>query len=446
MSPPFPIRRRLVTALLPLAALALSSCASPTAPPASRQAVLDAALREQVQSGKVGAIAALVLREDGTVLYSGSAGETAPGNGTPPAPDSLFRLASMTKPFTSVAVMQLVEQGRIGLDDPVGRWLPEFRNLRVRAPQAGGQTGGPAGTAARDRTVPAARQPTVRDLLRHTSGLSYTFLNVPGVVEAYRRLGVDDGLAAPGRALDDNMRRLARAPLAMQPGSGWHYSLATDVLGAIVTRASGEPLDAYVARHIATPLGLGSFAFHVPESARPRMVTALYPDAAGTLRPMASPQVVPYPLSGGTWTADPNRAFSAAAYPSGGAGATATIGDYGRFARMLLRGGELDGARILKPETVAEMTRPQTGAYPIDLRGPGYAFGYGFSVLTDPVAGKTRQGPGTYGWGGIYGTGFFVDPAHRIVTVVMTQTGVNGGPAANAVREAVYGTLEAAGE
>ncbi|UFN46996.1 beta-lactamase family protein [Roseomonas sp. OT10] len=424
----WPVMRRRLGALaaLHLSTIALFACA-PTPPPApSRQAALDAALRREVESGKVGAISALVVAADGTVLYQGAAGPREPGGAEPVGPDSLFRLASMTKPVTSVAVMQLVEQGKVRLDDPVGRWLPEFRRLRVVV------EGG--------RTVPAQRQPTVRDLLRHTSGLSYTFLNVPGVVEEYRRLGVDDGLAAPDRGLWDNMRRLSRAPLAIQPGSGWRYSLSTDVLGAVVEKASGLPLDRYVAQNIAGPLGLRSLAFRVPDSERGRMVTALYPDAAGVLRPMASPQVVPYPFSGGTWTADPNRAFSDRAYPSGGAGATATIGDYARFTRMLLNGGELDGVRLLKPETVAEMTRPQTGGFPVNLRGPGYDFGYGFSVVTDPAAAKTLQPQGTYGWGGIYGTGFFVDPVNRLSIVVMTQTGVNGGAAANAVREAFYAT------
>jgi CubicO group peptidase (beta-lactamase class C family) len=431
MTSPVAIRRRIAATLLPFM-LALASCAAPEAPPPpSRQAVLDAVLRQQVDSGKIAAIAALVVRQDGEVLYSGNAGPLRPGSPGTVGPDSMFRLASMTKPVTSVAVLQLVEQDRIGLDDPIGRWLPEFGTLRVLAPDAN-----PGG-----RTVPAQRQPTVRDLLRHTAGFSYTFLNRPGVVEAYRRLGVDDGLAESRRRLGDNMRRLAQAPLALQPGSAWHYSLATDVLGALVTRVSGLPLDAYVANHISGPLRMTSFSFRVPEAALPRMVTAMYPRPSGELRPMASPQVVPYPSTGGRWTADPNRAFSDAAYPSGGAGASSTIADYARFARMLLNGGELDGVRILKPETVAEMTRPQTGGMSVDLRGAGYDFGYGVAVLIDPVAAKTRQGAGTYGWGGIYGTGFFVDPANRIVTVVMTQTAVNGGPAANAVREAVYGTL-----
>ena len=429
----WPVTRRRLGALaaLHLSTALLFACA-PAAPPetgTSRQAALDSALRQQVESGKVGAIAALVVAADGTVLYQGAAGPREPGGREPVGPDSLFRLASMTKPITSVAVMQLVERGKVGLDDPVGRWLPEFRRLRV--------------VTAEDprRTVPATRQPTVRDLLRHTSGLSYTFLNIPGVVEEYRRLGVDDGLAAPDRGLWDNMRRLSRAPLAVQPGSAWRYSLSTDVLGAVVEKASGLPLDRYVAQNIAGPLGLRSLAFRVPDSERGRMVTALYPDAAGVLRPMASPQVVPYPLSGGTWTADPNRAFSDRAYPSGGAGATATIGDYARFARMLLNGGTLDGVTILKPETVAEMVRPQTGGHAINLRGAGNDFGFGFSVVTDSAAAKTLQPAGSYGWGGIYGTGFVVDPVNRLVFVAMTQTGVNGGPATNAVREAFYGTL-----
>ena len=424
-------------ALLALAAAApLWSCAPQAVMPATapdpaagRQATLDALLRSQVASGKVAAISALAVRADGEVLYQGAAGPRVPGAAEPVGPDSLFRLASMTKPVTSVAIMRLVEQGRIRLDDPVGRWLPEFRRLRV--------------VAGDGRTVPAQRAPTVRDLLRHTSGLSYGFLNLPGVVEEYRRLGVDDGLAAPDRTVAENMARLARAPLAIQPGSAWRYSLSTDVLGAIVARASGRPLDRYVAEEIAGPLRMTSFAFRVPEAGRARMVTAVYPAEGGGLRPMASPQVVPSSSPGGTWTADPERAFSAIAYPSGGAGATATIGDYARFARMLLNGGELDGARILRPETVAEMTRAQTGGMAISLRGPGSDFGYGFAVVVDPAAAGTRQPGGTYGWGGIYGTGFFADPVNRVALVVMTQTGVNGGPAANEVREAFFGTLPA---
>lgn len=418
------LRRHLLLSL----ALGLAACAGtppPAAAPPSRQAVLDAALRQQVESGRVGGIAALVVRADGEVLYQGQSGPLVQGEAAPIGPDALFRLASMTKPFTSVAVMTLVEDGRLRLDDPLAKHLPEFRGLRVRAA---------------DGSLSPARQPTIRDLLRHMGGFSYNFLNVPGIVEAYARAGVDDGLAAPTRSTRENMRRLARAPLQAQPGTLWAYSLATDVLGAVVEKVSGQSLEAYIRRRIAAPLKLESFAFHVPESAHGRMVQALHP-VEDALRPIRPGERVAYPLTRGTWVADPERAFSRSAYPSGGAGATASIGDYARFTRMLLNGGELDGVRILKPETVAEMTRGQTGGLPISLRGPGNDFGYGFAVVTDPAAANTRQPAGTFSWGGIYGTGFFVDPVNRLAIIVMTQTATNGGPAANAVREAFYGTL-----
>ncbi|WP_158537086.1 serine hydrolase domain-containing protein [Humitalea rosea] len=395
---------------------------------ASSSATLNALLEKAVADQRVSAIAALVVRADGEVLYQGSAGRRDPAAAEPIGPNDLYRLASMTKPFTTVAVMQLVEQGRLNLDDPISRHLPAFHDLRVVQPGGG--------------TVPAAREPTIRDLLRHTSGISYNFLNIPGVIEEYRRLGVDDGLAAADRGLDDNMARLAQAPLAVQPGSGWRYGLSTDVLGAVVQKVTGQPLDAYLHEHVAVPLHLDSFAFHVPAGARPRMVAAVYPVQGQGLKAMASPQVVPYPLSGGSWTADPERAFSTTAYPSGGAGATATIGDYARFARMLLNNGELDGARILRAETVAMMRTPQTGGLPINLRGPGNDFGFGFAVVTDPAAANTRQPAGTYSWGGIYGTGFWVDPTSRFAIVVMTQTGVNGGVVAGEVREAVYTAMQ----
>jgi CubicO group peptidase (beta-lactamase class C family) len=418
--------RRHLGALVALTLLAFASGAS--AFDTTRSATLDALLQRVVAEQRVSGIVAMVVRPDGEVLYQGAAGRRDPAAAEPIGPNHLFRLASMTKPFTSVAIMQLVEQGRLGLDDPLSRHLPVFANLRVLR-EGGG-------------TEPAAREPTIRDLLRHTSGLSYTFLNLPGVVEEYRRLGVDDGLAAPDRALDDNMARLAQAPLAIQPGSAWRYSLATDVLGAVVTKVTGQPLDAYLIEHVARPLKLESFTFRVAASERPRMVVPVYPEDGSGLRPMASPQVVPYPLSRGTWTADPERAYSQAAYPSGGAGATATIGDYARFARMLLNGGELDGVRILRAETVAQMRAPQTGGMAINLRGPGNDFGFGFAVVTDPAAANTRQAVGTFSWGGIYGTGFWVDPVNRIAIVVMTQTGVNGGVVAGEVREAVYAAMQ----
>lgn len=392
-----------------------------------RTDVLDAFLRRQVEARRVVGIAAHVVRRDGAVVYHGAAGLRDPDADDPVRPDTLFRLASMTKPVTAAAVLVLADAGRIALDDPVGRFVPEFAAPLVQE--------------APGRAVPAARQPTIRDLLRHTSGLSYRFMNVPGIVEAYERLGVDDGMAAPDLPLDENMRRLARAPLQAQPGTRWGYGLSYDVLGAVVERIAGQPLDTFVRERIAVPLGLASLAFHVAPEQRRRMARAMMLDGNG-LRPILPGDAVPFPVTAGRILSDPGRAFSQAAYPSGGSGAVSTLGDYARFARLLLGGGMLDGVRLLRPETVAAMSGPQTGGLPISLAGPGYAFGYGVAVLTDPAAAGTPQPRGAYGWSGVYGTGLSIDPATGLAFVVMTATAVEGITIADEFVRTYYGSVK----
>jgi CubicO group peptidase (beta-lactamase class C family) len=391
----------------------------------NRRAVLDGFLRQQVERQRVIGITAQVVRRDGEIVYAGAAGQRDPSANEPIRPDmTLFRLASMTKPITAVAVLMLVEAGRITLEDPVSRFLPDFQALQVQT-----QPG---------HTVPEVRPPTIRDLLRHTSGLSYRFMNVPGIVEAYEWLGVDDGLAAPDLTLAENLRRLAHAPLQAQPGTRWGYGLSFDVLGAIVERASDQPLDVFVMEQIARPLGLTSLTFHVPRSEAGRMAMPMMVAEGGGLRPIVSEESVPFPVTGGQILFDPERAFSAEAYPSGGGGATSTLVDYVRFARLLLNGGELDSVRLLREETVAAMSQPQTGGLPIDLAGAGYDFGYGVAVLTDPPLAKTRQPRGAYGWSGVYGTGLSVDPASGLAFVVMTQTAVEGMTIADEFVRAFY--------
>jgi CubicO group peptidase (beta-lactamase class C family) len=217
----------------------------------------------------------------------------------------------MTKPITAVAVLMLVEAGRIGLDEPIGRFLPDFQALQVQ-------------TQPR-YTVPEVRPPTIRDLLRHTSGLSYRFMNVPGIVEAYEWLGVDDGLAALDLTLAENLRRLAHAPLQAQPGTRWGYGLSFDVLGAVIERVSGLPLDAFVREQIARPLGLTSLTFHVPRSEAGRMAMPMMVAEGGGLRLIVSEEGVAFPVTGGRILFDPERVFSQDAYPSGGGGATSTL-------------------------------------------------------------------------------------------------------------------------
>lgn len=393
----------------------------------TRTAAIDAAMRQLVEGNSTPGVLGLIL-QDGRPVYSASFGTREPQGGGPIAPDAMFRLASMTKIVTSVAALQLVEEGRIGLDDPISRHLPEFANLRMRQ-----QDGA---------LVASPRPPTVREALTHTAGFSYNFMNAPGLVDLYRAAGVTDGLSTD---LDsaEAARRLASAPLNFAPGSAFHYSLSTDVVGWIVERVSGQSLGAYVEARIARPLGLASFAFQLPQAAAERFVPvtrSAEPRVALGLGvvPVRGIEAVAFPGTSGSALLDADRAFRTAGYHSGGGGMVGNTPDYARFVLALARGGEVDGVRILRPESVALITANATGAMPT-LRGPGWGHSLGAGVLLDPAAARTRLPAGSWGWGGIYGTQFWVDPQNRIVGVVMTQTAVLGsGIIANLVREAAY--------
>jgi CubicO group peptidase (beta-lactamase class C family) len=426
------ITRRLLLGLLGAAALTFGAFSAPAAlafSPESRSAKLDETLRGLVEGRSTPGIAVLIL-QDGRPVYSRSMGVREVGGTTPIGENDMFRYASMTKAVTTVATMILVEEGRVGLDGPVSRYLPEFSNLRVRPPEGD--------------EVAATRPPTIRELLTHTAGFSYNFINNPRLVDAYREARVTDGLDQPEVTTAEAMRRLASVPLGYQPGTGWEYSLATDVLGAVIEKVTGGTLGAFVTERIAKPLRIESWVFNAPESMRERFVPVTRPaEGTGQLGTgyvaVEAVEAIPYPATKGTATLDPNRVFSPTAYHSGGAGMSGTLGDYARFAQMLLNEGELDGARVLRAETVRQLTQNAVGRMPT-LRGPGWGFSLGFGVVTDPAAAKTRLPAGSYGWGGIYGTQFWVNPTNRVVGVVMTQTAIIGsGPIANPVREAAYG-------
>jgi CubicO group peptidase (beta-lactamase class C family) len=425
------ILRRLVVRLLGAATIALALSHAPVAlafSPEARNAKLDEILRGLVEGRSTPGIAVLIL-QNGRPIYSRSVGVREVGSSAPIAENDMFRLASMTKAITSVAAMILIERGKIGLDDPVSRFLPEFANLRVRGPDA---TEGPA-----------SRPPTIRELMTHTAGFSYNFINNPRLVDAYREARVSDGLDQPELTTADAMHRLASVPLGYQPGTGWEYSLATDVLGAVIEKVTGASLEVFVTQSIAKPLGIQSFLFNAPETTHSSFVQVTRPaqvtGALGTgYVPVVGPEAVPFPPTKGTANFDPNRAFSPTAYNSGGAGISGTIGDYARFLQMLLDEGELGGVRVLRAETVRQMTQNATGNMPT-LRGPGWGFTLGFGIVTDPAAAKTRLPVGSYSWGGFYGTQFWIDPTNRVVGLVMTQTAIIGsGPIANTIREAFY--------
>jgi CubicO group peptidase (beta-lactamase class C family) len=425
------ISRRLVIRLMVAGLVAFALGAAPAVralSPDARNAKLDDTVRGLVEGRSTPGMVVLIL-ENGKPVYSRSVGVHEVGSTAQIGEDDMFRLASMTKAVTSVAAMILIEQGKIGLDDPVSRFLPEFANLRVRGPD--GAEG------------PASRPPMIRELLSHTAGLSYNFINNPRLVDAYREAHVTDGLDRPELTTAQAMQRLASVPLGYQPGTGWEYSLATDVLGAVIEKVTGTSLGDFVTERIAKPLRIQSFVFNAPEALRARFVQVTRPaqvtGALGTgFVPVMGPEAVPFPATKGLANLDPNRAFSPTAYNSGGAGMSGTIGDYARFLQMLLNEGELDGVRVLRAETVRQMTQNATGSLPT-LRGPGWGFTLGFGILTDPAAAKSRLPAGSYGWGGIYGTQFWVDPTNRVVGLVMTQTAIIGsGAISNPVREAFY--------
>ncbi len=376
-----------------------------------------------VDRHEAGGIVTLIARE-GKVVDVHASGFLDVEGRTPMKTNSIFRIASMTKPITSVAVMMLYEEGRLLLTDPVSKFIPAFKSSVVM---------GADGT-----TTPARRGITIRDLLSHRSGITYGFLNNGPVGDAYRKDGVADGLTVSPANLADAIDKLAAAPLVSQPGAAWNYSLSTDVLGRVVEVASGKPFDVFLRERLFTPLGMTDTSFEVPDAKWPRLATAYAPDGAGGIRPMKDPE------SFGNAVFSPGVSYKPGKrYFSGGAGLTSTAGDYAKFGQMLLDGGAVDSARrLLSPRTVELMTANHTSDLtPVGgLLGAGTAFGLGFQVTTDAAATQTLGSNGMYGWSGIYGTVFWIDPKEKLVAIMMVQR-YPGSPVAAAFRPLVYQAL-----
>ena len=378
----------------------------------AKLAQIETLLTDAVRSEKVAGASGLILVRGGraALIVAGDADREA---GRPMAEDTIVRIASMSKPITSVAVMLLVDEGKVALDDPVSKFIPEFAGLKV-APPAGSD----------EALEPASTPMTIHHLLTHTSGLTYRFMGTPGVSETYATYNVSDGLVETPGTIGDNMVRLAQAPLAFEPGSAWNYSLSTDVLGRVVEVASGQTFDAFLNERIFSPLKMADTHFIVPADKRDRLAAVYGAGADGKVsriddrHPIQSGPLV-YSSTYSTW--------DTGHYYSGGAGLTSTLGDYGRFLQMLLNRGELDGVRLLKPETVDRMTSNQIGAIPMPSFGHGERFGYGFGVTGDPPAEGNPFPPGTYSWGGFFSTDFWVDPSNGLIGVLFTQTYPSGG-------------------
>jgi CubicO group peptidase (beta-lactamase class C family) len=412
-----------------------SAPARPTAPaPATPQSVgiapnrlerLHRGMQSLVDRHEAGGIVTLIARE-GKVVDVHASGFQDVESRSPMRTDTIFRIASMTKPVTSVAAMMLYEEGKFLLTDPVSKFIPAFKGQKVVA----------SGTDASAEPAGVRREATIRDLLSHRSGLTYGFLNGGAVGNAYRKNNVPDGLSTTTLTLAQAVDALAAQPLVSQPGAAFNYSLSTDVLGRVVEVVSGQSLDAFFRERIFTPLGMTDTAFDVPADKWSRLATVYSPDGAGGIRPMKDPETF------GNTVMSPIAGYKAPkAYLSGGAGLVSTARDYGRFAQMLLNGGSLGSARLLSPKTVELMTTSHTSDIQSGpIVGAGANFGLGFRVVTDLGATQTLGSPGTFGWSGIYGTVFWVDPKEKLVAIMLVQR-YPGSPVATAFQPLVYQAL-----
>ena len=399
------------------AALFVQSPANPPVDPAA--AGFDAAkltriagrLTDLTESGAIPGAVAVVATRDG-VVYRTAVGLRDAEAGVPMSADTLFRLASMTKPVTSTAVLQLAEAGTLSLDDPVSKYIRGFENPTVLEPTGdGGFT-----------TRPAARVPTVRDLLTHTSGVTYGFAGGP-LGERYRAMDISDGLDGADVELGMNAARIAAQPLLFDPGTRWEYGLSTDLLGRVVEVASGSRFDRYLDRRVFTPLAMHDTSFNVPDAKRDRLAGLFTPGPDGRVRPVTERGTLGNALVD---PADPLRGATAEfagdpGYLSGGGGLVGTADDYLRFLRMLANGGELDGVRILSPESVRAMISNRTGDLPLKYPLHGDGFGYGVGVLSESAAASVPESAGSYGWAGAYLTYFWVDPDSDVIGLLMTQ-------------------------
>ena len=346
-------------------------------------------LQSEIDNKRLPGAVALIARQGKIALFE-SLGQQDPATGVPMAKDSIFRIYSMTKPLVSVAVMMLMEQGRLLLSDPIFKYLPEYAKQKVALEKGGAVT------------LHAVKQAaTVQDLLRHTAGLTYEFLGTSAVQRQYAKARI----ASRDRTNAEFSHTLAKLPLMFQPGSVWEYSRATDVLGRLIEVVSGKSLGQYLHDEILKPLGMKDTAFEVPAAQQHRIAEPFAKDPDGGI-PMK--------------VLEPRQA---PAMQGGGGGLMSTAMDYARFLQLMRNKGELDGVRLLGPRTVDFMTADHLGSIPSNgmLLSPGHGFGLGFAVRTAVGLAPVPGSVGMYYWGGIAGTTFFVDPALDMYALLMIQ-------------------------
>ncbi len=354
---------------------------------------IDDVFSSYAEEGRIGGAVGMVLRH-GKLAYTGVWGMRDVAAGDPAEVDDIFRIFSMTKPITSVAVMMLYEEGRFFLTDPVGRYLPELANLPVAKLSEA--------TSPDDIPTERARRPiTIQDLLRHTSGLTYGLFSNSVVDQLYNRNNVGDQ-----PTLAAMVTEMGKVPLMYQPGTRWHYSLSTDVLGRLVEVVSGQSFDEFLRERIFEPLGMDDTGFYVPASERDRFARSYGHQGAERTLTLGDTM---------RFTRPPTRI-------SAGGGLVSTAHDYSRFAQMLLNGGELDGARILGRKTIELMTTDHLpDGVPTEFLSPGWGFGLGFTVKNEAGMDGMPGSVGNFYWFGVQGTSFWVDPEEDLIGIFMIQ-------------------------
>ena len=375
-------------------------------------------MRNEVAQKRIPGATVMVVR-GGKVVYSETVGQRGPDNAAPMKSDDIFRIYSMTKPIVSVAAMMLVEEGKLLLEAPVARYIPSFANVKVGVEKMDAQ-----GVKSLELVAPR-RAMTVQDLMRHTSGLTYGFFGDGMVKKAYQDANVGTGGDITNAEFAE---RIAKMPLAFQPGSTWDYSNSTDVLGRVIEVVSNQTLFTHLKERLLIPLGMKDTSFYVPEADRQGRIAEPFNDdrSIGINAPVFDPRKVQ-------------------AMESGGGGMMSTAMDYARFLMMLRNGGQLDGRRYISPATLAFMTtdqlNPTVTRTPLYLPGPGYGFGLGFAVRTSAGEAVYPAALGEYYWGGAGGTYMWVDPANDLFVVYMMQSPKQRVPSRSVLRNMVYGAI-----
>ncbi|RKP51707.1 class A beta-lactamase-related serine hydrolase [Cohnella endophytica] len=341
----------------------------------------------------VGAVVKVTV--DGVLTYNRVAGFADRERNIPMQENALFRLASVSKPIVSTAAVVLVSQGRLQLDDRVDRWLPYFQ------PRL------PNGDIA---------QPTIRHLITHTAGLTYRFFQEEN--GSYHRAEVSDGMDQTGISLEENLYRIASVPLLYTPGTQWKYSIATDVLGAVIAKVTEMPLQEAIHSLVLKPLGMIDTGFTAVD---PERLTTVYANDVPVPRPIHDPDSLAFLEGTAGFRLAPGRALDETAFPSGGAGMVRSAGDFVQLLETLRKGG----SPLLPESLVREMTTNQIGDLPMAY-WPGRGFGLGFTLLKDPAAAGTPESPGTWRMGGTYGHSWFVDPERKLSVVAFTNTALEG--------------------